>query len=227
MGSLIAKLINQTKDMVVVAAAEQVNHPLCGQILDSSLRPQIKKLEELDLGSVDVVIDFTSPETCLQTSLLAQNSGCRLVSGTTGLSPEQLSVLRERSRHIPIVHSPNMARGVNVFFHAVSILSRHFGPEYGIEVVEIHHQHKKDSPSGTAKRVVDLIGRSVPCHSLRIGEVVGEHQVHVAGHGERLVLTHQAETREAFALGALLAVRFVIKQQKGLFDMWQVLDLAL
>ena len=105
-------------------------------------------------------------------------------------------------------------------------LSRQLGPDYGVEVVEIHHRHKVDAPSGTAKRLLEFIGRDAPCHSLRIGEVVGEHQVHFAALGERITLTHQAESREAFAQGALRAIRFIAGKEAGFFDMSQVLALS-
>ena len=225
MGSLIAKLIDQTADIVVTQAAEQATHPLCGQKLDLVARPQVTTLDELDLTAVDVLVDFSSPATCLKALAVAEKVGCAFVSGTTGLTGEQLNIVRAAACNIPIVHSPNMALGVNVFFHAVAGLARHLGKEYEVEVVEIHHRYKVDAPSGTAKRIVDFIGRDVPCHSLRIGEVVGEHQVHFAAHGERITLTHQAETREAFAQGVLCALRFIAGKQAGFYDMSHVLAL--
>jgi len=226
MGSLIARLMSESRDITLVAAAELSSHPVCGQYLSEHQGIKVMTLGQLSLESVDVVIDFTVPDTCLKTMQAAKQAGCRVVSGTTGLSAEQMEEVREIAKQIPVVHSPNMARGVNVFFHAVKMICSHISEEYGIEVVEIHHKHKKDAPSGTAKRLVEMIGRTVPCHSLRLGEVVGEHQVHFAAQGERLVLTHQAESREAFAQGALQAVRFVVKKEPGLYDMQQVLGLT-
>lgn len=225
MGSLIAQLIKQAEDMVVIAAAEHAAHPLYGQKIDQGAGPQVVTVDELDLSEVDVLVDFTLPVTSLKALRLAERGGCAFVSGTTGLTAEQRDIVRGAASNIALVHSPNMAPGVNFFFHAVQGLSRQLGPEYGVEVVEIHHRHKVDAPSGTAKRLVELIGRDVPCHSLRLGEVVGEHQVHFAAHGERITLTHQAESREAFAQGALCAIRFIAGKKTGFFDMSQVLAL--
>jgi len=225
MGSLIAQLINQTEDIVVIAAAEQATHPLSGQMLGLGRTLQVVPVDELDLTAVDVLVDFTSPETCLRALAMAEKGSCAFVSGTTGLTALQREIVRGAANNIPIVHAPNMAPGVNIFFHAVQALSRQLGPDYGVEVVEIHHRHKVDAPSGTAKRLLEFIGRDVPCHSLRIGEVVGEHQVHFAALGERITLTHQAESREAFAQGALRAIRFIAGKEAGLFDMSQVLAL--
>jgi len=186
---------------------------------------QVVTVDELDLTAVDVLIDFTTPETCLRALAMAERVSCAFVSGTTGLTALQVESMRGAANKIPIVHSPNMAPGVNIFFHAVQGLSRQLGPEYGVEVVEIHHRHKVDAPSGTAKRLLEVIGRDAPCHSLRIGEVVGEHQVHFAALGERITLTHQAESREAFAQGALQAIRFIAGKKDGFFTMSQVLGL--
>jgi len=227
MGSLIARLIIESNDIVLVSAAEHSSHPLLGQFIPKSQGVKILTLEQLDLAAVDVVIDFTGPETCLKIMNAAVLANCAVVSGTTGLSAQQLDEMRDIAQKIPVVHSPNMARGVNLFLHTLKTICQHISEDYGILVVDIHHQHKKDAPSGTAKRIVETIGREVPCHSLRLGEVIGEHQVHFATKGERIVFTHQAESRESFAHGALHAARYVVKRPPGLYDMHQVLGLSL
>lgn len=224
MGSLIAKLINTTPDICVVTATEHPDHPLFGTALPFKNGPQVGSMESLDLGSVDVIVDFTIPEVCMEVLRKATAARCAVVSGTTGLSSEQAEYVRQVAEAVPVLWSPNMSLGVNLFFRAIQSISRQLGNAYDAEVVEIHHRHKKDAPSGTAKRILELIGKPAPCHSLRMGDVVGEHQVHFAGQGERIILTHQAESRETFARGVLAAIRFICGKPPGLYTMFDVLD---
>jgi len=224
MGSLIAKLISQTTDIQVVAASEQPGNPLVGTVLDMPGSAKVEQGDRLDLSKAQVLVDFTTPANTLNMLRRAKEAGCAAVVGTTGFTPSETMEITEIAKNIPVLFSPNMSIGVNVFFRSVAALAKQLDSSYDIEVVELHHRHKKDAPSGTAKRLIELIGRDVPCHSLRIGGVVGEHQVHFAGNGERIILTHQAENRETFAQGALLAIRFICRQSPGLYTMFDVLD---
>lgn len=224
MGSLISRLIDQTSDICVLTATEHADHHLLGTTLAVQGSPRVVTMDQLDLTSVDAVVDFSIPEVCIEAIHLAKNSGCAVVSGTTGLSAEQMLRVREAAESVPVLWSPNMSLGVNLFFRTISNVSRQLGDDYDVEVVEIHHRHKKDAPSGTAKRILELLGREAPCHSLRVGDVVGEHQVHFAGQGERIILTHHAESRETFARGVLAAIRFICSSSKGLYTMFDVLD---
>ena len=223
MGSLIAKLVGQATDLRVEIATEQAGQPLVGQVLDLPGNPIVREGLNVDLSTVDTVVDFTVPSSTMKVLRQAQLKKCAAVVGTTGFSPEQMAEIYTIAEDIPVLLSPNMSIGVNMFFRTVQDLTKRL-EGYDVEVIEIHHHHKKDAPSGTAKRIIEMIGREVPCHSLRLGGVVGEHQVHFAGNGERITLTHQAESRETFAQGALLAIRFICQQSPGLYTMFDVLD---
>jgi len=148
----------------------------------------------------DVVIDVTSPGGTA--NLLRRLDGQALVVGTTGALP--LDALVTYARHAPVALVPNFSAGVPLLLEVVERVVGKLPPGWDIEVVESHHHHKKDAPSGTAKRILRAIGRDdVPAHSLRLGDDVGRHTVYLAGPGERLELTHVATRREVFAIGAL------------------------
>ena len=178
----------------------------------------------------DVLIEFTAPEVTVEHVQLAQELRKPMGIGTTGLSESQRSVLQTASKTIPIVFSPNMSLAVNVLFELAQLAAQRLGLGYDVEVVENHHRHKKDAPSGTAKRLMEVIAAArkqspdtVPVHAIRAGDIVGDHTVILAGPAERLELTHRAQSREVFARGALKAAQFVVTQKPGLYDMSHVL----
>lgn len=178
----------------------------------------------------DVVIEFTTPEATLAHVELARELRKPIVIGTTGLSTAHVETLKTAARSIPIVYSPNMSVGVNVLCELVQLAAQRLGLSYDVEVVEAHHHQKKDAPSGTAKRLAEVLAAarkqptpSIPVHALRAGDIVGDHTVILAGPAERLELTHRAHSREVFARGALKAAQFVIRQPPGLYDMSDVL----
>ena len=153
-----------------------------------------------------------------------------MVIGTTGLSDAQRAILQEASNAIPIVYSPNMSLGVNVLFELARLAAERLGRAFDVEIVESHHRQKKDAPSGTAKRLMEVVAsargqqsRDIPVHAVRAGDIVGDHTVILAGPAERLELTHRAHSREVFARGALKAAQFVVTQKPGLYDMSHVL----
>lgn len=197
----------------------------------------------------DVVIDFTRPEGTLAHVAACRAAGKKLVIGTTGFSPAQAEAIHAAAQHIAIVMAPNMSIGVNVQLKLVELAARALGPEYDIEVFEIHHRMKVDAPSGTAlllgqgaaaargtslgesaefarhgatgARQAGKVGFSVA----RGGDVVGDHTVFFAGPGERLEITHRSASRANYAQGALRAARFLAGRERGLFDMQAVLGL--
>ncbi len=202
------------------------------------------------LAQSDAAIDFTCPEATLAFAALAAAQGVTLTIGTTGMSMENKSYLRDLSKHgARIVCTPNMSVGVNVLFALCAQVAPLLGDDYDLEVVEMHHNQKKDAPSGTAERLgeilatargldyaddtrhgrVGLIGprtkREIGMHSLRGGDVVGDHTVIFASAGERLELSHKASSRETFAKGALRAVKFLAQAAPGFYDMQNVLGL--
>ena len=197
----------------------------------------------------DVAIDVSQPQGSVALAALCARDGIPLVIGTTGHSADQLGDLRAKAVRIPILLSPNFSVGVNLLFWLTEKTSEILGPEFDAEIVELHHRHKKDAPSGTAKTLAEIladvrklqlgqaarhgrtgiVGERTPSeigiHSVRGGDVVGDHTVIFANPGERLELTHKASSRETFANGALRAAQWVVKQKPGLYDMQDVLGL--
>ncbi|MFM1919230.1 MAG: dihydrodipicolinate reductase [Candidatus Hydrogenedentota bacterium] len=201
------------------------------------------------MAKADVLIDFTAPQVCVENASLAAGLGKPSVIGTTGLSPEQRERLVELARTVPIVWAPNMSIGVNLLFKLTTQVAEKLGLDYNCEIVEIHHNLKKDSPSGTAARLAEnaatalgldyetetahgregILGerprREIGMHALRGGDVIGEHTVYFIGPGERIELSHKSSTRDHYARGALTAARFVLAAKPGLYDMQDVLGL--
>lgn len=202
-----------------------------------------------EIAKADVLIDFTAAEACIVNVRGAVQAGKRAVVGTTGLSVAQQAELVEMAKTTAIVYAPNMSVGVNLLFKLTAEVARILGLDYNVEISEIHHNQKKDSPSGTAVRLAQcaaealgmsyegdvthgrkgLVGkrpvREIGMHALRGGDVVGEHTVSFFGQGERIELTHKAHNRDNFARGALRAARFVTTARPGLYDMQDVLGL--
>ncbi|MDX9971366.1 MAG: 4-hydroxy-tetrahydrodipicolinate reductase [FCB group bacterium] len=202
-----------------------------------------------ELAKADVLIDFTGPEACLANVQAAVAAGKPVVIGTTGLNAEQKAVLAECAKKVAIVHAPNMSVGVNLLFKLTRQVAEILGLDYNVEITEIHHNQKKDSPSGTAVRLGEcaaaglgldyqadtvhgregIVGkrpvREIGMHAIRGGDVVGEHTVSFFGQGERIELTHKAHNRDNFAKGSLVAARFAATAKPGLYDMQDVLGL--
>lgn len=208
---------------------------------------------EDDLNSViingDVVIDFSSHQATAAIAELCAAKGKAMVIGTTGHSSEDRSALTRLSSRIPMVVSSNFSTGVNTLFWLTRKAAEILGPEFDLEIVEMHHRLKRDAPSGTARTLAEILaevrqeqlervlrhGRSgivgertqteIGMHSVRGGDVVGDHTVIFAGMGERVELSHKASSRETFANGALRAALWVAKRPPGLYDMQDVLGL--
>ncbi len=204
---------------------------------------------EAAVDDFDVLIDFTVPDVTMRHVALCRQAGKRLVIGTTGLSEAQKAETREAARHTPIVLAPNMSVGVNLCFKLLDIAARVMGDDADIEIIEAHHRHKVDAPSGTALRmgevVADALGRdlrkvavygreghtgarqsdSIGFETIRAGDVVGEHTVWFATNGERVEITHKASSRMTFAGGAVRAARWLMDRPDGLYDMQDVLGL--
>ena len=236
MGRSVASLALEDSVFTVAAALEASGHAALGQDYASvlgrtpALGVKVSDDARAALSQGDVLIEFTLPEVTLAHVQLAQQLRKPMVIGTTGLSVAQQETLRAAANAIPIVVSPNMSVGVNVLFELAQAAAQQLGPGYDVEVIEAHHRHKKDAPSGTAKRLAEGLAaarqqrpEAIPVHAIRAGEIVGDHTVVFAGAGERLELTHRAQGREVFAQGALRAAQFVVAQPPGLYDMTHVL----
>ena len=198
--------------------------------------------------SCDVAIDFTTPTSSMVTLNAAAKTGKPVVVGTTGFSVEQKKEITELAQKIPLVVAPNMSIGVNVLFKLVADAARVLGDDYDVEIVEAHHKFKKDAPSGTAVRiseiVADSLGRNldevgvygrqgitertskeIGIHTVRAGDIIGEHRVLFGGMGENFEIFHRAQSRQTFARGSIRAAQWILNQSKGVYDMQDVLEL--
>jgi 4-hydroxy-tetrahydrodipicolinate reductase len=181
------------------------------------------------IARADAVVDFSVREATAAVAKMAADHGKAIVIGTTGHSDAEKAAVRALAKVVPVVWSANFSTGVNALFWATQKVAEIVGNDWEAEVVETHHTAKKDAPSGTAKRLQEILkqvrGREAPAHALRIGDVVGDHTVAFGAPGERLELTHRASSRETFARGALRAAKWAVKQKPGLYDMQDVLGL--
>jgi 4-hydroxy-tetrahydrodipicolinate reductase len=172
------------------------------------------------------LVDFTVAASSVEIIKKAADAGVRLVVGTTGFTPEQRAEAKKAIEgQTAAIISPNFSIGVNVFFQLVKKASESLpSAAYAAELIEAHHKHKIDAPSGTAVKAIDIIkevdrARSIGSYSIRAGDIVGDHSVLFIGDGERLEISHQAQSRQAFVSGAMLATRFIVKQPPGLYSM--------
>ena len=254
-GSMVARAVAAGADMELAAGLERDGHPLLG----SSLRDVVqgasegvlaRGFEELQPGSVDVIIDFSAPDQAVRCAEFAARTKKGLVIGTTGLKEGHVRAIREASRSCAVVLAPNTGVGANLLFREAAAMAEATGPEFDIEIVEVHHSGKKDAPSGTALRIAEEVtgargvstddvvvtGRSgsqsqrhpgeVGISSVRGGGVTGVHSVHFMSQFETLTIKHVVHSREAFAAGAVLAARFAATAVPGLYGMDDVLEEA-
>ena len=254
MGRMLVAEIAATEGCTVAGGSEapgsgHVNHDI-GELAGIG-RIGIPVGETVDklIRDSDVVLEFTSPAATAEHAALAAGLGKAMVIGTTGLSAEQGDVVRRAARDIPIVWAPNMSLGVNVLLSVVEEVARRLGPDWDIEIVEMHHRGKVDAPSGTALALgrAAAAGRGVALDevaqrardgitgprrsgdigfaALRGGDAVGDHHVIFAGAGERLELIHRTTARAVFAKGAVRAARWVVGRPPGLYGLKEVLGL--
>ncbi len=255
MGRTVLEVLLEDPHARLVAAVDRPGHAALGH--DAALligRAEPLKLplsEDLDaaLAEAQVVIDFSSSDACR--TLLERCAKARVaaVVGTTGMDAACQDALHALSQVAPVVYAPNFSVGVNVLWALADEAVRLLGPEFDPEIVEMHHKHKVDAPSGTAVRLIEVVARArgldparagvpgrsgqvgarrsdeIGVHALRGGDVVGDHTLVLAGPGERLELTHRAHGRQIFARGALRAAHWVVSQPPGSYDMADVLGI--
>ena len=253
MGRMLIEAVLQAPDAELAAALDLPGSPFLGKDAGELVGAPcgIKVSDDVDaaLAQADCLIDFTRPEGTLHHLGICRRHGVHAVIGTTGFSAEQKQQIEVISREIPIVFAPNMAVGVNVVFKLLDMAARILNEGYDVEIVEAHHRHKIDAPSGTALRMGEVVaaaldrslaecavyGREghtgerpatqIGFATVRGGDIVGDHTVLFAGTGERVEITHKAASRMPYALGALRAARFLRGKDNGLFDMQDVLGL--
>lgn len=228
MGQRIIALAVADPRFQLMAGVERPGSKSVGRLIVNGRVPIVGSVDEV-LSKTDVVIDFSLPESTVKNAIQVASQRRALVIGTTGLKPAALAQLKKISKRIPIVFSPNMSVGVNALFGLVREASRLLS-NYDIEIVEAHHNKKKDAPSGTAIRLAENVAagagrplKKISIHSIRAGDIVGDHTVLISTAGERLELTHRAHSRDAFAAGALEAAAWVVKKKPGFYSMQDVL----
>ena len=248
MGQAIIDAARDDAEIRIVGLVESPKHPRLREVVEvNGSRVSVTPAIPHHPGAV--VIDFTSPETTAANVREAVVNGNPCVIGTTGLTKEQISELEHAGRRIPIVFSSNMSVGVNILWKIAAETAVLLGDRADIEIIEAHHNRKKDSPSGTAvtiaARINEALGRSageglvhgrqgntgartkgeIGMHAVRAGDIAGDHTVVFGMEGERIEITHRAHDRSSFARGSLVAAKFAVKARPGLHTMAEVLGM--
>ena len=255
MGQMLIEAIGRADGLQLSGALDVASAPGVGREAGASLgltgTPAITADLRAGLAGAHVLIDFTRPEGTLAHLAACRELGVNAVVGTTGFNDAQKAQIAEHAKHIAIVMAPNMSVGVNVVFKLLDMAARALSEGYDIEVIEAHHRHKVDAPSGTALKMgevlAEALGRdlkdcavyaregfsspergerdpsSIGFSSIRGGDIVGDHTVLFAGTGERIEITHRASSRAGYAQGSLRAARFLAGKTSGLFGMDDVL----
>lgn len=251
----LVALTQETNGLTLAGAIEAQGHPSLGKDAGEVAQTGLTGILLTDnlntcLNQGDVVIDFTGPASCLANLQQAAAATKAMVIGTTGFSDKELVQLKALATQIPCVFSPNMSIGVNVLVNTIGKIAKSLGESYNIEVVEAHHNKKKDAPSGTALKLAEALAdgmewdlrevgvysrhgitgerktREIGIQTIRAGDIVGDHTILFGGPGERIEITHRAHTRDTFARGALRAAEWVAHKPPGLYSMADVLNLC-
>jgi 4-hydroxy-tetrahydrodipicolinate reductase len=253
MGHMLIEAIRASDDCRLAGALDMASSPAIGNDAAAFLGHAAGVPVTSDLAAAlehaEVLIDFTRPEGTLAHLKACRERGIKAVIGTTGFNDAQKAQIADAARDIAIVLAPNMSVGVNVTMKLLEMAAKALATGYDIEIIETHHRHKVDAPSGTALKmgevIAEALGRdlkkvgvyarqgvtgerdpsSIGFSAIRGGDIVGDHTVLFAGTGERIEITHKAASRATYAQGSLRAVRFLDGKDKGLFDMFDVLGL--
>ena len=254
MGSKVAQLIYQNKDMGLIGIIESPSHPDKGKNWGMSVGLGktgviiTDNLEEI-IQKADQIVEFTNPKVSLQHLEIISKYKKAMIVGTTGFSPEDIERISKLAQDVPFLFSPNMSLGVNLLFKLAAETAAALGDDYDIEIVEAHHRFKKDAPSGTAKKLAQEIAKAkevnldevaiygregiigerkkgeIGIHSIRSGDITGEHTVMFTALGERLELTHKAHSRDTFAYGTIQAIIFMEGKPASFYEMKDVLKI--
>ncbi len=254
MGRCLIQAVEKTEDLELSAAIDRTDSSLVGA--DAGELAGVGKLGvaiSTDVAAAtaqsDVIIDFTLPEVTMALLDHCVSNQCHLVIGTTGFSDQQKATIEQAAQSVSMVLAPNMSVGVNLSLKLLDIAARVLGDDVDIEIIEAHHRHKVDAPSGTALRMGEVIAdaldrdlkecavygregrtgerdrKTIGFATVRAGDIVGDHTVMFASEGERVEITHKASSRMTFALGAMRASSWLMSRDAGLYDMQNVLDL--
>ena len=253
MGRMLIETVLNTPDAQLVGALEHTASPHLGEdagaFLGKVTGVKITADIEQALTGAQYLIDFTRPEGTMAHLAIAQKTATKMIIGTTGLSAEQIANLKNASEKLAIVFAPNMSVGVNATLKLLETAAKMLNHGYDIEIIEAHHRHKVDAPSGTALKmgevIADALGEnlddvavyareghtgerkegSIGFATIRGGDIVGDHTVLFAGDGERIEISHKSSSRQSYAQGSLRAARFLQTQTSGMYDMQDVLGL--
>jgi 4-hydroxy-tetrahydrodipicolinate reductase len=253
MGQMLVEAVRGSGDCVLSGALDMVSSPAMGQdagaFAGHTTGVTITADLSQGLSASQFLIDFTRPEGTMAHLRECAKHGVAVVIGTTGFSEDQKAEIAQIAKQIPIVMAPNMSVGVNVTLKLLQMAAKAMSTGYDIEIIEAHHRHKVDAPSGTALKmgevIADALGRdlkdcavyaregvtgerdpsSIGFATIRGGDIVGDHTVLFAGTGERIEITHKSSSRATYAQGSLRAVRFLAGKPAGLYDMFDVLAL--
>jgi 4-hydroxy-tetrahydrodipicolinate reductase len=252
MGRTLVELVREARDLSLSGAIEAPGHSALGQDAAGAGGTSgvlVTSDAAAAVAGAECLIDFTAPAATLAHLDACVRSKVAMVIGTTGFSAQERERIAGAAARIPVVFAPNMAVGVNVIFKLAETAARALGDAYDVEIIEAHHRHKVDAPSGTALRIGEIVAhalgrdlrrsashgrqgntgerdsKAIGFHAVRGGDIVGEHTVMFAGEGERLELIVRSTSRATYALGALRACRFLKGRAPGLYDMQDVLGL--
>jgi 4-hydroxy-tetrahydrodipicolinate reductase len=253
MGHMLIEAVHEADDCELAGALDIPGSPALGQDAKAFLgqKSGVMVTSDLKVGLKDArtLIDFTRPEGTMAHLKVCRELGVGMVIGTTGLTEAHKAEIAAAAKHIPIMLSPNMSVGVNVTLKLLEMAAKALATGYDIEIIEAHHRHKVDAPSGTALKMGEVIagalGRNlndcavyeryghtgerqpgtIGFSTIRGGDIVGDHTVLFAGTGERIEITHKSASRVTYAQGSLRAVRFLANRKHGLYDMFDVLGL--
>ena len=239
MGSKVAQLIHRNEDMELAGIIESPSHPqkekdwgIAVGLGESGIIVK-DNLEEI-IQNTDQVVEFTNSQVSLKHLEIVSKYKKAMIMGTTGFSSEEIEKINKLAQGIPFLLSPNMSLGVNLLFKLAAETAATLGDDYDIEIVEAHHRFKKDAPSGTAKKLAQEIAKAkgvnldkiaIGIHSIRSGDITGEHTVMFTALGERLELTHKAHSRDTFAYGTIQAIKFMEGKPAGFYEMKDVLKI--
>ncbi len=253
MGRTLVEAVLHSGDLALAAALEAPGHPQLGrdaaEAVGATSGVQLTANVAAAVAAADCLVDFTQPGASIGHVEACAAAGTAAVVGTTGFAPDEKARIAAAARRIPIVMAPNFAVGVNAVFKLAELAARILGEGYDVEIIEAHHRHKADAPSGTALRLGEVVAaalgrdlkscavhgregitgerdpRAIGFHAIRGGDIVGEHTVIFAGEGERVEVAVRSGSRMTYALGALRAARWVQGKRPGLYDMFDVLGL--
>jgi len=254
MGKTVLELCHDTEGVSIAAAIEREGSTALGRDAGEVAgigTQQVCIVDDITAVTdhFDVLIDFTLADAVVRNVELCRAAGKRVVIGATGLTGEQQGVIQKASKDVPIVFAPNMSIGVNLCFKLIETAAKIIGESTDIEILEAHHNQKKDAPSGTAIRMGEIIAselgrdlqdcavygreghtgerdrQSIGFATIRAGDIVGEHKVIFASPGESVEIVHKAGSRKTFAAGAIRAAQWLMLKDTGLYDMQDVLDL--